>query len=98
MDGEFAIELSPKLLALVPVIAAIIQILKRLPQLQALKAWLPVVSVVLGIGFAYLNKVPDPIVPGITLGLLASGAYDVLKGAAASKTGHAGGPVSAPPG
>jgi len=31
------------------------------------------------VGLAYLTKVPEPILPAIVVGLMASGAYDALK-------------------
>ena len=73
------IELTPAMLALVPVVAAILQVIKRVEVMQKLKAWLPFVSIGIALGLGYLTKMSNPILPSIIIGLVASGGYDLLK-------------------
>jgi len=73
------IELTPAMLVLIPVVAAIIQQIKKVPQLKAYSYLLPLVSLALGVGLCFLQKLPNPIMAGILIGLSASGAFDVLK-------------------
>jgi hypothetical protein len=77
---NLSLELTPAMLVLVPMVAAVIQFIKKIPQLASYHEWLPLVSLALGVGAAYLQKLPDPIMAGIIIGLTASGAFDVLKG------------------
>jgi len=53
-----------------------------------------VLSVALGIVLAYLTKVPDPIVPGIMVGLAASGGYSFLKQKNSKKAMQMASPVN----
>ena len=74
-------ELTP---ATIPIIAAaVIQFLRIFPPIAKLiagkeKDILPILSMLLSVGLAYLTKVPNPIVAGVLLGLAASGGYDLL--------------------
>lgn len=76
---DLTFEMTPQVLALIPVVAAILQILKRIEPIQQVKQWLPFIAIGLAVGLAYLTKVPEPILPAIVVGLMASGAYDALK-------------------
>jgi hypothetical protein len=76
---NFTFQLTPEMLALVPVVAGVMQMLKRIPQIAAYKEWLPVVSILLGIGAGMLLGTPAPIVPGVVIGLTAAGGYDLMK-------------------
>lgn len=78
---DLTFEMTPQVLVLIPYVAVILQVLKRIEPIQAVKQYLPFIAIGLGIGFAYLTKVPDPIMPGIVAGLMAGGSYDLLKGA-----------------
>jgi hypothetical protein len=73
------IQLTPAALALVPIVAAILQVLKRIEVIAKLSQWLPFVSMGIALGLGYLTNIPDPIVPSILIGLLASGSYDAVK-------------------
>jgi hypothetical protein len=79
-------ELTPAILALVPVIAGVIQVLKRAKGAEALKPWLSIIALALGVGLCYATKVPEPILPGIIVGLMSSGAYSVLKNGVGATT------------
>ena len=73
-------ELETKtLIQLVAVTGALLQMAKNIPIIEKFRSWLPVASVALGIVLAYVTNVPDPIVPGIMVGLAASGGYSFLK-------------------
>ena len=76
---NLTIELTPAMLALVPVVAAILQVLKRVEAIQKVKAWLPFAAIGVALALGYLTKMPDPIIPSIIIGLVSSGGYDLLK-------------------
>jgi len=76
---EYTIQLTPAMLTLVPVVAALLQFAKRLEAVQKIKEWLPMVSIGIALGLAYLTKMPDPIMGAVVIGLVASGGYDLLK-------------------
>ncbi len=82
---DLTFQMTPQVLALIPVVAAILQVLKRIEPIQQVKQWLPFIAIALSIGLAYLTKVPDPIMPGIVAGLMAGGSYDLLRGAKPKK-------------
>jgi len=73
------VELTPAMLALVPVVAAILQMVKRLPIPIQVKEFLPGISMLIALGLLYSQSVPDPILPSVIIGLMASGGYDLLK-------------------
>jgi len=75
-----SINLTPEMLALVPIVAALLQLVKSIKALSKLTDWFPVIAVGTGIGLTIITKVPDPVLPGIVIGLLAAGGYDFLKG------------------
>lgn len=77
---NLSLEMTPAMMVLVPMVAALIQFVKKIPQFESYNQWLPIVSLALGVGAAYLQNLPNPIMAGIIIGLTASGAYDVLKG------------------
>ena len=77
MDNELA-----NTVAMVGIIAALVQQLKRIPILTKLQSQLPVFvicSLILGIGAAYYIKAPNAIIEGIIMGLTACGAYSATK-------------------
>ena len=80
------IEIPTSMLALIPVVALIVQNLKKISAIETIKEYLPLIAVALAICLAYLTSGTlenwkDPILPAIAIGLMASGGYDVLKGA-----------------
>ncbi len=76
---ELTLQLTPTMLAIVPAVAAILQVAKRFKAVEVLKPWFPFISIVIALGLCYAAKMPDPIAPSIVIGLVASGSYDVLK-------------------
>jgi len=79
MEEQFTITLTPAMVALVPVVGAIVQVLKRLEIIQKVKEWLPFFSVGIALALGYLTKMEDPVLPSVIIGLVASGGYDLLK-------------------
>jgi len=77
---QVVIELTPEMLALVPVVAAIIQVLKKIPAIAKIKGWLPFVSVGISLGLGYIAQVPDPVLSAVIIGLVAVGGYEIVKG------------------
>jgi hypothetical protein len=73
------INLTPEMLALVPVVAVILEALKRISILEKLKPWMPFISIGVALGLGYLTGIVQPIMPSIIIGLVASGGYDLLK-------------------
>lgn len=76
---ELTVTLTPAMLAIVPVVAAVVQAIKRLEVVAKYKQWLPFMSIGIAYGIAYFTQVPDPVVPSILIGLAASGGYDLFK-------------------
>jgi len=76
---NYSLTLTPAMLSLVPVVAAILQFAKRLEAVQKIKEWLPVISIGISFGLAQLTKLPDPIIGSVVIGLVACGSYDLLK-------------------
>ena len=76
---SLTVNLTPEMLALVPVVAAILQLLKRVEAIEKVKEWLPFASIAIAYGVAYLTKMPEPILPAVIIGLVASGGYDLLR-------------------
>jgi len=73
------IQLTAEMLAMVPIAAAIIQLLKGLEILEQAKNWIPFIGLAISCGLAYLTKLPQPIYSGIIIGLVANGGYDLLR-------------------
>lgn len=81
------VELTPAMLVLVPVVAALIQVLKEFLTIKqiptefsiAMKKLLPYASIAIAFGIMYYQKVPEPLIPAVMIGLTASGGYDLLK-------------------
>jgi len=82
------VELSSAMLALVPVVAAIMQALKRVIAIQQIpqgvgffvKELLPFISMIIAFLLLRYQAVPEPLLPAIIIGLTACGGYDLLKG------------------
>jgi hypothetical protein len=81
------IQLSPAMLALVPVVAAIIQVLKKFLAIKHIpnkitifiKELLPFASILIAFGLLNYQKVSEPLLPAIIIGLTACGGFDLLK-------------------
>jgi Sec-independent protein secretion pathway component TatC len=71
--------LSPAMLAIVPLVAYFVQILKGLPYADKLSPYLPIVSMLFGIGGSYAFSIPNPVVAGIMIGMAASTGYNQFR-------------------
>jgi len=82
------IELSPAMLALIPVVAAVMQALKRIVSMEQIpngigvfmKEMLPLLSIIIAFVLLRYQTTPEPLLPAIVIGLTACGGYDLLKG------------------
>ena len=74
-------EVTPELLPVI--ILAVIQMLKRIPALQTIKQWYPVIGIGIAIAISFYMKFENPIMLGVIAGCIASKSYDVLKRPAA---------------
>jgi len=77
--NDYTIQLTPALVALVPIVLAVLQIAKRIEFLLAYKQWFPLLAVGLAVLIAYVQGIPQPIIGGLMAGLVAAGGYDVIK-------------------
>jgi len=81
------IELSPAMLALVPIVAAIIQVLKKFLAIEYIpnhisifiKELLPFVAIFLAFGLIRCQTIITILLPAIIIGLTACGGFDLLK-------------------
>jgi len=79
---DLSTELSEKAIILVPIVAVLVNEFKRLAWIISLQKKLPIftlLSIVLGICGAYLQTIPNPIMAGVIVGLMASGIYSASK-------------------
>lgn len=79
MNEQITVTLTPLMLSIAPVVAAIIQILKQIPAIAKLTKWLPFGSIAVSYGACLLMNAPNPEVASIIIGLVASGGYDLFK-------------------
>lgn len=73
------IELTPSMLAVVPLVAYVIEVMKTLPKADKIKPYLPIISMVVGVGGAYAFSIANPVVAGIMIGMAASTGYNGFK-------------------
>lgn len=78
-EEQLIIDLTPEMLALVPIVATVLQLAKRIEAIAKLKQWYPFLSIGIALGLGYLTGMEEPIAPSIIIGLVASGGYDLLK-------------------
>ena len=71
--------LTPQMLALVPLIVGILQVVKKIPIIQKIKDYLPFVSMGIAAAVLIATKQPDPILPSVIIGLLACGGFEAAK-------------------
>ncbi len=76
---ELVIQLTPQMLLLIPIVAAIVQVVKQLKAIEKYTKWLPFVAIGVAYGLAMATNVADPILPSVIIGLAASGGYDAVK-------------------
>jgi hypothetical protein len=81
--GSFEVVLTPQMMALVPAIAIVLQILKGIPALDKVKPWFPLLALGVSVALAMVLKMgtdtASQLVAGITMGLATSGGYDVAR-------------------
>lgn len=87
---DIKVELTPGMLLLIPVVAALVQVLKdRILAIKyipvgindAIKSVLPYVSIGIAFGLLCYVGVEKPLLESIMVGLSASGGYSAVKGA-----------------
>ena len=80
-DGRLPLPLMFSLAqTLVPMVAVLMQLLKKMKVMEKLTQYLPFISIGVAYLLATVMKMPDPIMPSIIIGLVADGSYDVIKG------------------
>ena len=79
------IQLAPEMLMLVPVVAALLEVLKKIPLIAGIKEWMPFLAMLMGLGVIYAQTGEAQVMPAIVMGLMASGAYSSVKAIAAKK-------------
>ena len=89
---DLTTNLNEKAMILVPIIAVLVNEFKRSTWIAALQNKLPIftfLAIALGIGGAFLQGIPNPIVSGVIMGFLSSGIYSAAKvnGGAAKPNG-----------
>ncbi len=79
MDETYTITLTPAMMALVPVVATLLQLAKAVKPLEKIKPYFPFVGIGISYGLCILTGVTSPVMPSILIGLVAAGGYDMLK-------------------
>ena len=86
---DIKVELTPGMLLLIPVVAALVQVLKdKILAIKyipvgisdAIKSVLPYVSIAIAFGLLSYVGVEKPLLESIMIGLSASGGYSAVKG------------------
>ena len=72
-------QLTPEMLALVPIVAGVLQALKKIPIIDKIKAYMPFLSMALGLGAVYALTGEPQVIPAVVMGLMASGLYSGVK-------------------
>lgn len=73
------IQLTPEMLMLVPIVAALLEVLKRIPLIAQVKEWMPFIAIGASVGVIYAQTTELQILPAVVMGLMASGAYSSVK-------------------
>ena len=79
---DLTTQLNEKAMILVPIIAVLVQEFKRSPWIAKLADKIPIYTLIaaaLGVGGAFLQGLGNPVVTGIMIALMASGAYSAAK-------------------
>ena len=78
--GDLEVQLTTEAMVLVTIIGVLVQQCKRVQYFETIKEQMPIyviIAIVLGMVAAYLQKIPNPYVTGVVMGLMAAGAYSV---------------------
>jgi len=83
--GNTVITFTPLMMVLVGAVAAFLQgiksrIIDKYPKIDWVKAFLPLVAIVIGALLCRLTKQEDPLVSGLFVGMAASWGFDMFKG------------------
>lgn len=73
------IQLTPEMLALVPVVAGIIQMLKKVKYVEPYKDLLPLMAIVISVALVYSVTYLAFLIPAIIVALMAVGGFEMLK-------------------
>ena len=76
--NQLTITVTPQMTLLVAIVAYIIQQVKELPYIKKVKGYLPLISMALGVGLAFVWSLTNPIPTGIVIGFAASTGYKVF--------------------
>lgn len=76
------ISFTPAMLMIIPIVAFLLQSVKSIPIIEALKWTFPLVAMLLGVGMTFLVHSPDMphtavVLAGFMVGANAIGGYDV---------------------
>ncbi len=77
--------LTPEMLVFVPVVASILEVLKRIPVIDKIKEWMPFMAIAASIGVIYAQTNEVQVMPAVVMGLMASGAYSSVKAISSKK-------------
>lgn len=79
---QLTVELTPAMLALVPIVGVILQALKRVKVAQQFTDWFPFVGMLVAYGLIYVTtaEVQNAPMAAILIGLASSKGYDLVKG------------------
>lgn len=77
------ITLTPQMLSIIPLLALAVQMLKGMEPLAKLKAWFPLLTIVvamaLGVLFKMGTDLQSQLIAGVIMGLATSGGYDAAR-------------------
>ncbi len=73
------IQLAPEMLMLVPLVAALLEVMKRIPLVAQIKEWMPFLAIGASLGVIYAQTAELQFMPAVVMGLMASGAYSGVK-------------------
>jgi len=76
---DSTITLTPAMMALVPVVALLMEVAKKLPYYNKIQGYSPVLAMGIGVGLAVASSVANPVIAGILIGIASSYGYDVFK-------------------
>jgi len=83
MNETMTIELTPQMLAVIPILAMVLEMVKGIAPLAWLKPWMPFVAVGLSFGAAVLfgigSTLEQQVIAGVLMGLATSGGYDAVR-------------------
>jgi len=78
----YLLPLTASMLALMPLVAAVVaELRRRVPVIEKNHKWaLPLLSVAIGVGLAFVTAQPEPIQDGLAVGVATCYAYDLIGG------------------